>query len=183
MEDHSLTTTFTFPCTDRTAPAPHRTHPPAPSPSSGPSTGLSVLLASFLPGEPKLNTILRVRSHREGDIGEITTSLILLATQAQPQADSLFQAFTLCSCSQPFFYKAAFYPAHLLTVLLHRCSRRIWLKPKKMTSTVALRAMTEGDHIGQSQFALHKPTLPLLHHLIFFPVLRNGCHKDLHPRN
>lgn len=94
------------------------------------------------------------------------------------QADSLFQAFTLHSCSQTLYSKAVFYPAHLSTLWQDRCFGRRWLKPKKMTSIVALRAMMEGDHIGQAPFALHKPMLAVLSHLLFF--IRNGCHKDLH---
>lgn len=40
--------------------------------------------------------------------------------------------------------------------------------------------MTEGDHIDEAEFALHKPMLAVLTHFIFFHALRNGYHKDLH---
>lgn len=87
------------------------------------------------------------------------------------QGNSLFQALTLPSCSQILYSKAAFYPAHLSTVWQDRFFGRRWLKPKKMTSTIALRAMIEGDHIGQAPFVLHKPMLAVLSHLLFFMIL------------
>lgn len=123
-------------------PALHRFHSSAPPPSSK-LLYQALFCWQLLYWGSQAAQHSRSWSHKEG---EVTTSLSL-------HNDPCFQAFTLCSCPQALFCKAAFYPAYLSTIWLQRCFGRFWHLACRGFTSEWMRSLTNLPKLQLLQFS------------------------------